>query len=110
MEEKTNKIGTSNIAIEPKNNHGVNFDLQVNSEDANVIREALISAGHIKLADNFELKRELSIMHEVKSCDGNNIFEKIGNCLESWRKDNYYDSIRQPRYKRKHRQVYGSNA
>lgn len=58
---------------EPKNAHGIQFNLNVNSEDADAVREALVSAGHVKIADKLEIKRELSIMHEVWGSEGENI-------------------------------------
>lgn len=50
---------------EPKNAHGIQFNLNVNSKDADAIREALINAGHVHIAETFETKRELTIMHEL---------------------------------------------
>lgn len=91
---------------EPKNAHGIQFNLNVNSEDADAVREALVSAGHVKIADKLEIKRELSIMHEVWGSEGENIYEKIDNCLETWRKDNYNCGVRdtrEPKYKMVHK-------
>ena len=92
--------------IEPKNAHGVKFNLNVNSEDANVVREALISAGHIKLAETFETKREISIMHEVMAAKGDSFDEKVYNCIENWAKGGYgvYEQdTNEPKYKMVHR-------
>lgn len=85
---------------EPKNVHGVQFNLTVNSKDADAIREALVSAGHVKIAENFETKRELVIMHEFWDAQ-----KKGENVFETWRKGNYYESIdtKEPKYKMKHR-------
>ena len=82
---------------EPKNMHGITFDLTVNSKDADAIREALVSAGHVRIAENFETKRELAIMHEFWDAQ-----KKGENVFEVWRKGNYYESI-EPKYKMKHR-------
>ena len=91
---------------EPKNAHGIQFNLNVNSEDADKVREALISAGHVEIAEDFEVKRELTIMHEVMTSKGSNIYEKIDNCLETWRKGDYncgVQDIREPKYKMTHK-------
>jgi hypothetical protein len=97
---------------EPKDLHGVQFNLNVNSKDAGIVREALEKAGLIGLSDTFELKRELAIMKEVVSCEGSNICEKADNCLEIWRKGNYYDwvEIQKPKYKMKHKVLHATNA
>lgn len=94
---------------EPKNVHGIQFNLNVNSKDASIVRDALISAGHIRLAETFETKRELQIMHEVLDArkNGENIFEV-------WRKNgNYYNGdndSRKPKYKMKHKVLYAAKA
>ena len=97
----------------PKNKHGVEFNLSVNSEDADAVRKALISVGHSEIADKLEIKRELSIMHEVWNSEGNDIFQKIDNCLETWRKDDYgkcIRDIREPKYKMKHKVFHATKA
>lgn len=90
-----------------KNKHGVEFNISVNSKDADAVRNALIRAGHTKIADKLEIKRELSIMHEVMACEGDNIMEKADNCIEKWRKGNYGcvapQDTREPKYKMKHK-------
>lgn len=93
--------------IEPKNAHGIKFNLNVNSEDANVVREALISAGHIRIAEDFETRRELTIMHEFLDAQ-----KKGENVFEVWRKRNYYESIdtKEPKYKMKHRVLNATKA
>ena len=86
---------------EPKNAHGIQFNLTVNSKDADAVREALISAGHVRIAENFETKRELTIMHEFWDAAKNG-----EDVLEVWKKKgNYYDwvEIKAPKYKMKHR-------
>jgi hypothetical protein len=97
--------------IEPKNAHGVNFNLCVNSNDADVIREALISAGHVKLSEKLETKREIEIMREVKE-NGGIRGGGIEKTLEKWRKGNYYESIdtKEPKYKMKHRVLNAVNS
>ena len=80
---------------EPKNKHGVSILMNVNSNDAGVIRDALTKAGHVKLADDFETRRELGIMHELK--------EKGWGIFESWAKDNYGGKQKRPKYKMKHK-------
>jgi hypothetical protein len=105
-------MGNKKKEVEPKNAHGVNFNLNVNSEDADLVREALISAGHIKLAETFETKREISIMHEVLSSKGSNFDEKVANCIETWAKGCYgaYETdTRVQKYNMKHRVLYATN-
>lgn len=89
-----------------KNKHGVEFNLSVNSKDADIVRSALMKAGHVKIADKLEIKRELAIMHEVWDTEGKNIYQKIDNCLEKWRKDEYACGVkdtREPKYKMVHK-------
>ena len=83
---------------ESKNKHGISILMNVNSNDAGIIRDALIEAGHIKVADDFETRRELGIMHEIKENGWTGIFEK-------WSKDTYGCSSKrkQQRYKMKHK-------
>lgn len=83
---------------EPKNKHGISILMNVNSNDAGIIRDALIEAGHIKVADDFETRRELGIMHEIKENGWTGILEK-------WSKDTYECMAnRKPqRYKMKHK-------
>lgn len=84
---------------EPKNAHGIQFNLTVNSKDADAVREALISAGHVRIAEDFETKRELTIMHEFWDAAKNG-----EDVLEVWKKKgNYYDEIKAPKYKMKHK-------
>lgn len=45
-------------------------------------------------------------MHEVMTSKGSNIYEKIDNCLETWRKGDYncaVQDIREPKYKMTHK-------
>lgn len=104
MSKKTKKDEIETISEEekkePKNAHGIQFNLNVNSKDADVIREALINAGHVHIAETFETKRELTIMHEFWDAK-----KKGENIFEVWRKGNYYESIdtKEPKYKMKHR-------
>lgn len=89
-----------------KNKHGIEFNISVNSKDADAVRNALIKAGHVKIADKLEIKRELSIMHEVMACEGSNILQKADNCIEKWRKANDYNvstDTREPKYKMVHK-------
>ena len=83
---------------EPKNKHGISILMNVNSNDAGIIRDALMEAGHIKVADDFETRRELGIMHDIKENGWTGIFEK-------WSKDTYGCSPnrKQQRYKMKHK-------
>lgn len=94
-----------NPYIEPKDKHGVDIAMNVNSEDAAIIRECLAKTGHIKASINFETLRELGIMREVKKAKGNSIYEKIDNTLEYWSKCNYCgeSTNKTPKYKMKHR-------
>lgn len=108
MSKKTKKDEIETISEEekkePKNAQGIQFNLNVNSKDANAIREALISAGHVHIAETFETKREIEIMKEVKK-NGGIWGGGIEKTLEIWRKGNYYESIdtKEPKYKMKHR-------
>ena len=92
---------------DPKNKHGIEFNISVNSKDADAVRNALIKAGHVKIADKLEIKRELSIMHEVMACEGNDVLQKVDNCIEKWRKAGDYLTVssdtREPKYKMKHK-------
>lgn len=81
----------------PKNKQGISISMNVNSEDADIIRESLKKAGHHKLAEDFETRRELGIMHEIKKNGG------IANCLEVWAKGDYYKDTRKPLYKMRHK-------
>lgn len=81
----------------PKNKQGISISMNVNSEDADIIRESLKKAGHHKLAEDFETRRELGIMHEIKKNGG------IANCLEAWAKGDYYKDTRKPLYKMRHK-------
>ena len=84
---------------EPKNNHRVKMELSINSDEAELIREAL-NKEHVKLSETFELKRELEIMREVKRnggvCGGG-----IKKTLELW--GNEERCCTTSRYKMKHR-------
>lgn len=81
---------------EPKDKHGISILMNVNSKDAGVIRDALTQAGHVKIADDFETRRELGIMHELK--------EKGWDCIfESWEKDTYGGKQKRTKYKMKHK-------
>jgi hypothetical protein len=88
----------------PKNKIGIKIAMGVNSHDAEVIREALKKTGHHRLAEDFETKREIEIMKEVKK-NGGIWGGGIEKTLEIWRKGNYYESIdtKEPKYKMKHR-------
>lgn len=79
-----------------KNKHGISILMNVNSNDAGVIRDALTKAGHVRLAEDFETRRELGIMHELKE-------KGLAATLECWSKDNYGGNIKKPRYKMKHK-------
>lgn len=81
----------------PKNKQGISISMNVNAEDADIIRESLKKAGHHKLAEDFETRRELGIMHEIKKNGG------IANCLEVWAKGDYYKDTRKPLYKMRHK-------
>ena len=81
---------------EPKDKHGISILMNVNSKDAGVIRDALIKAGHAKLADDFETRRELGIMHELKE-------KGFGRIFESWARDTYGDKQKRPKYKMIHK-------
>ena len=76
-----------------KNKHGIEFNISVNSKDADAVRNALIESGHVKIADKLEIKRELSIMHEVMGCEGDNVLQKVDNCIEKWRKAGDYLTV-----------------
>lgn len=79
-----------------KNKHGISILMNVNSEDAGVIRDALVKAGHVRTADDFETRRELGIMHELKE-------KGLLGLFESWSKDTYGQGNKKPRYKMKHK-------
>lgn len=83
---------------ELKNKHGVSILMNVNSNDAGVIRDALVKAGHVRIAEDFETRRELGIMHELKE-------KGIAGLFESWSKDTYGNGNykKEPRYKMKHK-------
>lgn len=81
---------------ESKNKHGISILMNVNSNDAGIIRDALIKAGHVRMADDFETRRELGIMHEVKE-------KGLLGTFESWSKDTYGKGCKKPRYKMKHK-------
>jgi hypothetical protein len=81
---------------EAKNKHGISILMNVNSNDAGIIRDALIKAGHVRMADDFETRRELGIMHEVKE-------KGLLGTFESWSKDTYGKGCKKPRYKMKHK-------
>lgn len=74
--------------------HKINFTMEVNDEHYDSIKENLPRA----LYDEIETRRELTIMHEVMSAKGDDIYEKIGNTLKSW--ENETDNTR---YKLKYR-------
>ena len=52
-------------------------------------------------SDSYELKRELSIMHEVKNCEGYSFNDKIDNYLN--KKDKKTKGAQVERYKIKYR-------
>lgn len=85
---------------ELKNLHGISILMNVNSKDAGIIRDALIEAGHVKVADDFETRRELGIMHELKDKGFMGVFE-------SWSKDIYgaKENRTPKRYNMKHRSL-----
>lgn len=79
-----------------KDKHGISILMNVNSEDAGVIRDALVKAGHVRTAEDFETRRELGIMHELKE-------KGLVGLFESWSKDTYGKGSKKPRYKMKHK-------
>jgi len=89
---------------EPKNNHRVKMELNVNSDEAELIREAL-SKEHVKLSETFEIKRELEIMREVRRnggvCGGG-----VEKTLELW--ENERNCCASSRYKMKHRTLHAT--
>lgn len=84
----------------PKNNHKIQFNLNVTSEEADLIRESLNSKGKVKLSETFELHRELEIMREVKR-NGGIRGGGIKKTLELWENEKHGNSTY--RYKMKHR-------
>lgn len=84
---------------EPKNNHKIQLNLNVTSEEADLIRESLNDKGKVKLSETFELHRELEIMREVKRNGGVN-GGGIEKTLELWGKE---VKVCNNKYKMKHR-------
>lgn len=80
--------------------HKLNFTMEVNDNELQIVKDKLPK----KLYDNLEMRRELTIMHEVMSSKGNDIYEKIGNTLERWDNENKTQPIcSDTRYKLIHR-------
>ena len=102
-EESKNEVNKKNVETItdekdlPKNKQGISIFMNVNSKDADIIRESLKEAGHYKLAEDFETRRELGIMHEIKKNGG------IANCLEVWANGDYYKETKKPLYKMRHK-------
>lgn len=82
----------------PKNKEGITIQMNLNSIDAGIVRDALISAGHVKVADDFETRRELNIMHQFLDSRKNK--EPL---VEKWSKGTYFNNVKASRYKMKHK-------
>lgn len=67
------------------NNHKVRVVLDLDSKDAIELQENFKNRG---VANRIEIERELSIMREVKSAEGDNILKRIDNTIEKWNNEN----------------------
>lgn len=96
--DNSNKEDLDEESTPLKDQHGISILMNVNSEDAGVIRDALVKAGHVRTAEDFETRRELGIMHELKE-------KGFVGLFESWSKDAYGNGNykKEPRYNMKHK-------
>jgi hypothetical protein len=83
--------------------HVVTFNVEVGDKDFQEIKGKIPN----KLYDTLETRRELQIMREVMSHEGDNILQKIDSTIEDWGTGNG-KKINNKRYKLKHRILWQS--
>lgn len=94
MEFETYVEGTQ----DPKD-HKVSVNLTVSSNDYEMLREKL----PLKMFDELETKRELTIMHEVMKSPGQTMLDKVDNTVYAWEREKQTTVRGATRYKLKYR-------